>query len=167
VKSNSFEEVRIFPCGIYSFDGIGHLFIDASNEIDSCATLLREFRDIGGQRNIPVPVISHKSLAFLYAETSIIKIDVEGSEADVIEQMDGLIRSKRPFVICEILPAYNEQNAFRLERQRKIESFFRQIDYKMAQIGDRLVRIDAIPIDNDIDKSNYLFFPNEYDNLLK
>jgi FkbM family methyltransferase len=167
VRVNSFDDVRIIPSGIYGFDGIAQLFVDSENEIDSCATLLSEFRSTVGRQNIPVPVISQKSIGFLDVETSIIKIDVEGSEADVIEQFNELIRLRRPFVICEILPAYHEQNAFRIERQRKIESFFKQIDYKLAQIGDQLVCIDAIPVDNDIDKSNYLFFPYEYNNVLR
>lgn len=166
-RLNGFEAVSIIPCAIFSFDGIAQLFIDKDNTIDSCATLVKEFRDIKDQKRIVVPVISGSSLVFLSQDISIVKIDVEGAEVEVIEQFKGIIGISRPFVICEILPAYSRENAFRIERQQRIEAVFSQMNYKIAQIRNELIRIETIPFNNDVDDSNYLFYPQEVETFLK
>lgn len=163
---NSFTKVSIIPMGIFSFDGIAQLYFNRDNAFDSCATLVKEFRDVKDQERIMVPVISGSSLGFLNGEISILKIDVEGAEVEVLEQFKGIINTRRPFVICEILPAYSSNNTFRVERQKRIESLFAELNYKIAQIGHQLVRIDTIPINNDVDDSNYLFFPDESASVL-
>jgi len=166
IRRNSFIKASIIPMGIYSFDGIAQLYFSKDNAFDSCATLVKNFRDVKDQERIMVPVISGNSLGFLDKEISILKIDVEGAEVDVIEQFKDIINIRRPFVICEILPAYSSKNTFRIERQARIKSIFEDLNYKIAQIGNKLVRIDTIPINNDVNNSNYLFFPVEFESML-
>jgi FkbM family methyltransferase len=164
IRHNSFGYVKLIPAGIFSFDGIGKLFFCKDKNVDSCATLLQDFRDIAGQENIMVPVVSSRSLGLLLDEdVSIIKIDVEGAELEVIEQLMECIEKFRPFIICEILPAYTNDNTYRIERQKRIEYLFLNLNYKVLQIGSTIKSIEKIPVLDDIKMSNYLFFPKEMD----
>jgi hypothetical protein len=71
------------------------------------------------------------------------------------------IEKFRPFIICEILPAYSKDNTYRINRQKKIEYLLTNASYKVLQIGSTIKAIDKIPVHDDIKMSNYLFFPKE------
>jgi len=167
VRLNDFARVRLVPAGIYSFDGIAQLSVDSKNPIDSCGTLVREFRSFENELQINVPVISSKSLQkILNEELSIVKIDVEGAELDVLEQLTEILRSHRPFIICEILPCYSKENTYRVTRKNRIESLMKELNYQIAAIKEGFNKIDSIPINNSVEDSNYLFYPVELKELI-
>ncbi len=75
------------------------------------------------------------------------------------------ISKYRPFIICEVLPAYSEENQNRIQRQQKIEILLKSVKYKIAQIHKEIVVIDTIPIKGEPEMANYLFYPVERDIL--
>lgn len=159
---NPLGKITIYPVGIFSFDGLAQLFLTSGSKIDSCATLIKNFREIAVQPT-HVPVISGSSLALILKdEISIIKIDVEGAELEVLQQLEGVIERTRPFIICEILPAYSNENTFRIERHGKISEWIWRYKYVIYNIcGGKLRRLDSIPSFNSIEESNYIFVPVE------
>ena len=162
IRVNKFVDVRIVPAAIYNFDGALSLSVSPGDKADSCATLLHDFNGASDREQIVTKAVSARSLNFLLdEEIAIIKIDVEGTELEVIKELYGCITRFRPFIICEILPAYSIENLIRIERQTKVEELLKMSNYQMAIIDTKINVVDSIPIHSDIDRCNYLFFPSE------
>jgi hypothetical protein len=99
-------------------------------------------------------------------DVSVVKIDVEGAELDVLRGMRGTLARTRPAVICEILPVYeagSERGQFRLGRQLAIEKMMRELGYDILRIhpDGRLEQIQAIGIHSDLAETNYLFISDD------
>ena len=97
-------------------------------------------------------------------KVSLIKIDVEGAELEVLKGLQNTITKYQPFIICEILPAYDSDNTERINRQNKLVGLLNQLDYKIYRIlkdkkkrFTEFVRIDSIEIHNRIEWCDYLF----------
>ena len=95
---------------------------------------------------------------------SIIKIDVEGGELEVIQGLKNTISEYRPFIICEILPIYDENSEigrFRKSRQNKLQKLLDKNEYKIFRIldGGDLVPLDVFEVHSDLSLSNYVFVP--------
>jgi len=95
---------------------------------------------------------------------SIVKIDVEGSELEVIRGMKGIIAKHKPFIFCEILPVYNKGNIFRLNRQKEIKHIIKKLKYRIFRIlkDGKLVPIEQIGIHSNLALCNYLFIPSDF-----
>jgi FkbM family methyltransferase len=166
IQLNWSDNVKIIPAGIFSFTGIASLYVNQNDKVDACASLLEKFRDLNNPEILLAPVIANGSLDFLLEERiAIIKIDVEGAELEVLDQLIGCIKKFRPFVVCEVLPAYSS-NQWRLDRQKKIESILKELDYGITLIGDKFELLEQIPIEGNENESNFLFFPFEYQKQL-
>jgi hypothetical protein len=103
-------------------------------------------------------------------DISIIKIDVEGAELEVLESLYKTISNFRPFIIIEILPAYNKQNKQRIDRQNKIEVICRKLDYAICRViknrnmkFKKLEKLDEIGIHSDLNKCDYVLAPKDLD----
>ena len=94
---------------------------------------------------------------------SIVKIDVEGSELDVLMGLQDWIKSCQPLILIEILPVYAEENSERLKRQNKIEDLMRMLNYKISRIKKavpvQLEAVDSIGIHSIIEDCDYVFYP--------
>jgi FkbM family methyltransferase len=100
------------------------------------------------------------------AEISVIKIDVEGAERDVLIGLTRTVDRHRPFIICEVLPVYDEVSAigrFRLARQREIEAFLRERRYSIHRVGPdgALTKLEEFGVHGDLSACNYVFSPAE------
>lgn len=65
----------------------------------------------------------------------LLKIDVEGSENEVLQGSKRLLSEKRPLILCEVLDAHNNL-AMEYNNQRKeaLEELLRASEYRIAQI---------------------------------
>jgi len=94
----------------------------------------------------------------------LIKIDVEGAELEVLQSLETIIKIATPFILMEILPVYNTENRYRIDRQEKIEILLSQLDYSIYRIikskSISFERIESIEVHSDIDKCDYIFVPN-------
>ena len=169
VRKNKFNNTTIFPVGLFNKDGILSLEFFSDDVTDSSASLINGFRpNCQIVNRTHVPVFNIKSIAEQIDtdNVSIIKIDVEGAELEVIKSIESVIRSCRPFVLMEILPAY-ANNTFREERQKKIEDFFHSLEYsfyrieKMQDNSTSLKKIEFIGVHSDLNQSDYMVVPNE------
>ena len=172
--ANEFEGVALYPIAISStstFIGLNH---QSSDQTDSQASIIEGFRKTTNAK-LNAYSVALDSLIGDLEKVGIIKIDVEGAESLVIEGSKELITRDRPIIICEVLPVYTSTNYDRLERQNKMESFLKIIDYKVFRVLidnksclQSFEEIQEIGIHSDLHKCNYLFVPDEMsDKLLK
>ena len=170
IKHNQFTSCTIIPAGLYSQDQILSLDLYSDDSADSSASIIRSFRSESQIRNkIYVPVFRFESIASIvdFKGISIIKIDVEGAELEVIQSLIKLINAFRPVMLIEILPVYNAENLVRLDRQLSIEAIFASLDYilhrieKNGELLSSITQISSIGIHSDINQCDYLMAPKE------
>ncbi len=159
----------IVPAGLGSRAGVAQLQLYRAEDTDPSASLVEGFRDnLVAAKAVVVLSLAELPGDLVPDEVAIVKIDVEGGEADVIDGIEPLLRNQRPFVLVEILPAYTADNVSRLERQQRIERALAAADYKMFRIRrtageafETIEPISAIGIHGDLALSDYLMAPTE------
>lgn len=162
IQLNQIENVRIMPVGLGRQSEILTLYAD--NEFASGASVIKGFRKnqkIKYEYNIPVfsgdEILNNLKIG-------LIKIDVEGFELDVLKGLLNSIKFNRPFVLCEILPNYNNRDSERYARQLELESLLKSNDYSIGRIEEKSAKcilLNSIDIFDSMEESNYIFIPNE------
>lgn len=165
IDVNALEKCEIFPVAVGERDGLQELYYHG-NQVDSSASLIKKFRKSDKVKKQLVPVSCMKSIRkFMQEDPGIVKIDVEGYEYEVLRAMKDFINTTRPFIICEILPVYDETFVERITNQNNIIQLMNELKYAVFRImpGQSLMEIDEIEIHDKIEWSNYLFSPFEID----
>lgn len=135
IRANAFLNCKIVPVGLSDKDTV--LQLGLNSETDPAASMVENFRP--GQniaRKIYVPVNRFDTVdeKLRIGAISIIKIDVEGAELEVLQGLVDTIKTKRPSVIMEILPCYTNENVTRIKRQEKVEQLFSSLNYTIFRI---------------------------------
>jgi len=166
VEKNVFERVTIYPIGLSDRDAVLSLQLYEDIPTSSSASLVKNFRPHSTIKSeLPVPVFRLDKMNLSIPIDSVIKIDVEGAELEVILGMQKTLEQVRPLLLMEILPVYTQANSQRLERQQSLLSYLKSLDYLLFSINEHKVRthfleqIDSISIHNDMERTNYLFIP--------
>ncbi|SIO17661.1 methyltransferase, FkbM family [Parasphingorhabdus marina DSM 22363] len=168
ITANNFP-YAVVPAGLSVHTDILQLQIYRNEDTDPSASLVEGFRE-GAIATKPVVTVGLDDLpeGLLPKQVAIVKIDVEGGEAYVIEGIRSLLAEQRPHVLVEILPAYNADNSPRLEQQKKIEACLTDANYVMFRIRrhsdetlSTIERISEIGIHGDLALADYLMVPAE------
>ncbi len=97
---------------------------------------------------------------------SILKIDVGGSELEVLKSFENEIINSAPIILIEILPVYKSENKVRFKRQNEIQQLFKYWGYSMHRIIKQknsltdIVHINDIGIHSDLDNCDYVVVPD-------
>jgi len=165
IKRNKFKNCEILPIGISNKNCLVKLNC-YTDDTDSAASILEGFRKAKINQSFWVSTFDFNAIyeSLGVEKISIIKIDVEGSELEVIRSMVSIIAQNRPFIFCEILPVYNKENIFRLKRQKELLNIIKKLKYKIFRIlkEGKLVPIEQIGIHSNLDLCNYLFIPYDF-----
>ena len=171
IKLNQFADCTIVPIGLFTEDTILSLDCIYDNQADSAASLIKDFRpDRTVYHTMLVPVFSFQTItqALTLAPISLVKIDVEGAELDVVKSLYQTLCEQRPIVLLEVLPVYSSSNTMRQERQEALEQLFKQLNYVFFRVvktaADAFVElkaIDAIGIHADLTQCDYVVVPKE------
>jgi FkbM family methyltransferase len=168
IKENGWENTTIVPVGINAASGLVALHHYHAQDTDSSASIIPDFRSRDSIcKTTYVPCFATGDLAFLFKQTiTLIKIDVEGAELEVIESFRWHLANQRPYLICEILPAYSTENVERIKRQAHILDILQKLEYRVYLIckdvaggfvGFKL--INDFGVHSDMDRCDYLFAP--------
>jgi FkbM family methyltransferase len=160
IKLNNITNIKVIPIGLSSSNSLITLFAD--NEFASGASVIKGFRKNQKIKfNYNIPVFSGDYIRkYVHDKWDIVKIDVEGFEADVILGIETLIESDKPTIICEVLPNYGNSESDRYKRQSKLEQLLIKLNYSIYRIDEsnvNLVRIDTIGLFDSMEMTNYLF----------
>jgi FkbM family methyltransferase len=166
-RCNGWQDVRIYPVGLSRQYEVRSLMLN--HDSDPCASMVEGFRgDTHCElRRDVVMVCGDEVLEKIgVSKISLIKIDVEGGELEVLRGLSRTLDEKRPIVVCEILPIYSESSAsgkMRAQRQEEVLEMMRNHGYSMQRImpdGGR-ERMGEIEIHSDLSLCNYLFSPEK------
>lgn len=169
IEANTFENCSVIPVGLGLRDGVFPLLFNW--EADVSATIDPNFRATEFYSRSAFGVIRNGDEALLeigVKDVAVVKADVEGGEADVIEGLAQTISVQRPFIVCEVLPTVHLTDArivaHRRDGMARLLKFASERSYVIFRIGpDGAVQ----PVENfDLqeyrqDLCNYLFAPAE------
>lgn len=169
IEVNGFKGCTVVPVGLSNESAFASLGC-YGDETDASATMVKGFREQAISQEIFVSV-QELDLAceqLNLRNVSVLKIDVEGGELEVIQGARRVLADIRPFILCEILPAYSSDNAFRTARQEALEGIMKAANYSICRIEKdkrgrlcRLTPMERIGIHSDLSLCDYLFVPNE------
>jgi FkbM family methyltransferase len=166
IKSNSFKNTIVVPAGIADIDHLLTLNFYTDGDLDSSASIVKDFRPEQVYRREYVACLQYSSFHELLDNeaVSILKIDVEGAELEVLSSLSSVLQDKRPFVLIEILPAYSLDNTQRVERQAAIQEMLKKMNYKILRIHKTELgfsHLERIEINPRIEDCDYLLCPEE------
>lgn len=168
VSINNLENVTIIPVALSQNSEIKKLF-SYSDSWDSSASVITNFRETQTKVEWYVPSFNFETVnsVLKIKKVSVIKIDVEGAELEVLQGFEINILKNRPLVIIEILPVYDKGNKQRYFRQKEIENLIKKWDYEIFRIiksRKKIIRFDSvneIGIHSNLEMCDYLLKPKE------
>ena len=174
IMANGLINARVLPIALSNNNQLISFYSDG--ETDECASLI-DRGGLGGKRVAAVVQcrIGDEVLQELGIEQiSVIKIDVEGAEAQVLEGLKRTLAVQRPVVIFEMLPNFSginvrswhdaQSRANNWASAAKILDLLRQADYQIHRIEESTgaeTRIEEFDLDNidDFKGSNFIAQP--------
>jgi FkbM family methyltransferase len=170
-RLNRLDATDLVPVACGTEYGIDKLFFYQDSLFDSSASLVPDFRS-GSKVTQSTYVVTVPGGECLAAAgivcVGLIKIDVEGYEAKVVQAFEAEISKCRPCLIMEVLPVYSAENKSRLDSDRKIEEVVNRNNYTVFRIMKtpegrfaRFVLVTEFGIHGDMSLVDYVLLPNE------
>jgi FkbM family methyltransferase len=164
IAVNQFENCSLVPVALSDQDAIVSLFAK-SDAADPSASVVDGFRPPGRyRRSERVAVFRGDRLLQQLNQLSVLKIDVEGGELEVIAGLRETIARLQPYVFCEILPVFDlesETGRFRQRRKTSLLAMLRSLGYTLYRLlhDDTVVELPVIDVHSDVALCNYIFVP--------
>jgi FkbM family methyltransferase len=170
IKANRISGCTICPVGLSNNNGLLTLYSNFAGS--PYASVIANFRDhkkwnLNQTHLVPVFRGDHiVNTMFPGADISVLKIDVEGGELEVLEGFRDVLSTKRPFIISEIMPARaldNEIGRMRKDRQNRLFELLKAQRYQVFRIlgSGSFERVADIQVNANINLSNYVLVPEE------
>ena len=164
VYLNHIQEVMLIPLACARDYGVTSLYHYQDSKFDSSASMVSNFRDESKLRRTTIIAkgAAMECLAAINADRiGLVKIDVEGFEADVLEAIEPILHRDRPLVLIEVLPMRDDPR--RLMAGRRICEVMDRIGYLSQRIGKTTaghyagVSICGVPgSQSEVNQSDYL-----------
>ena len=172
IKDNSLNKYVIMPLGLSDKKGVLRLGLRES--CDATASIVDKYRPEGFYsyyQYIPVELGDNILPTFGLSSISIIKIDVEGAELDVIRGLVDTINIHTPYIFFEVLPHYlfatrqeldEVTKKFRDQRHTEIEHVLKSHGYVIYQIrtDEGLHKVNVLKADKS-KVFNYIAVPDK------
>ena len=135
IDLNGWTESMVVPAGIGDRNVISPLFL--ANPSDLCATLAPGFHypvDTAQSRRVLILAAEEAFALADVQDPAIIKIDVEGFEAEVLGGLAPVLRLAQPVVICEVLGGGDKETL--RTRNAAIQDTLQNCGYSILQAVD-------------------------------
>lgn len=173
---NDIANAHVLPVALWNDEGV-RPFFSRFRLGDPTASIMEDYRPSGffsNSQKIYSATGDSVIESLKCGRVSMIKIDVEGGEPEVLEGLVKTIQRDRPYIYFEVLAntewpiqssglsLTSEQIAFREARYLQLEEFFRDINYEFVEATNdgQLVPRSRIQPDRKIGLSNYLAGPS-------
>jgi len=170
IEVNDIKNAHIIPIAIAEETSVLELHFYSDKKDDTTASIVSDFRNshVVTKKEF-IPAFSFNSLRGIFKNQNfyIVKIDVEGAELEVLQGLRPVLIEQKPFVLLEVLPAYNAENKKRLSRQQAIESLLHECSYKIYRVLKRensvqsLLPLNEFGIHGNLEECDYLLAPAE------
>lgn len=173
LELNNLRNVTVIPAALAEHARLSKLFVGGST--DSSASAVEGFRE-GTDHSIfqYVPVFRGDDLVDILgiSSISVLKIDVEGGELEVLRGLRGTLARFKPFILLEILPVYDETSPngrMRRARTDSVLKLVREEGYSLARIlhDGTAVPLANIETHGDLSLCDYLFTPEPLSESVK
>ena len=167
ISANKWSRNIIVPVALSDADCLLPLY--GSSDTDPESTIIRDLQLTSDFITKIVPVFRYESIVknILNKKVSVIKVDVEGAELDVIDSLRTLIEKDRPTIIMEVLPNEHEDTLKSL-RNKKLIDLMKRLQYSFYRIiktsTDSYAGVSAVDNVGDYDDpvmKDHIFFPND------
>lgn len=166
IRLNGFENSSFYPVAISNENSMRTLYARKLGEKRaSMHKFMRENEKLGYSFEM-VTVQGEEFVRQLpLSEISLIKIDVEGAEYEVIDGIKGILRDYRPFVFCEVLDLISDIGEFE-ERRRRVDAIL-TILYELGYDVVGFKTSGGVSVLNKAEEFNrdyqgdYIFSPSE------
>ncbi|MBL4657982.1 MAG: FkbM family methyltransferase [Flavobacteriales bacterium] len=169
IKENGIKNSVLVPVGISDKSELGELTFFYESGTDSSASMIENFRPgqkMDRKEYIPLLDLGEIKKTINLDQLSVLKIDVEGAELEVLRSFYNEIKENNPIILIEILPAYDEQNKNRINRQNEIQKLLKELGYtiftviKQNEILLDLKEISEMGIHSDLNACEYVMVPD-------
>jgi FkbM family methyltransferase len=169
VAVNRLQDVVIAPFGLSNRASTLSLFTRPDDDTDSSATVvpgLFKSQDSWTRTNVVVLKGDEALSSLQVGPVSVIKIDVEGAELEVVQGLADTLARYRPAILCEVLPTYSGADGRRAFREPRIQALvetIRSLDYRLFRLmptGD-VIPLRTIEPHGNSSLTNYAFVPSE------
>jgi FkbM family methyltransferase len=168
IALNGLSESRALAVGLSDHDGI--MTLRTGGDDDVAASVIGKFYEQARfDRAYPVCVMQGDTVVgdLATGAISLVKIDVEGGELEVVRGLEHTLRKYRPSIVVEVAPYAHVRDpdvaAFRLNRALALESLLRSLGYRFAKIhdGNQLDGVQTLDpgLSTDIHEMDYLCTP--------
>ncbi len=176
---NGFRHVELLAVAVGRQCGTMPLHMPDGRSTDSTATLIDDLRPSANHTSQPAAVLSEHQLHGLLAgrKVGIVKIDVEGSELEVLHGLESLLKEQRPAVLCEVLYADRHADLDQHhQRQQGLTGLLNELGFAAYRINKStcgrfvmgLERVYEFPREiysaETAMQCDYLFLPAEHEN---
>ena len=157
IAMNNLKRCRIFTIGVGPEFSTQELLIDANRLDDPTATVVKDCHPEAASR-VALPIIisplQHLLPDLELSPNTLIKIDVEGFEVDVLESL-GDLADHRPTIVSEVLTKWHDASEAHELYVQRIHAWLDRHDYSIVAVGHGPVeRISG-------ESGMYLFVPLE------
>ena len=174
IKNNGLVNAQVLPIALGDSNQLLSFF--SESEMDECASLIERTGLCGDrtktfvQCRIGDEVIKELGISSI----SVIKIDVEGAEVQVMEGLRETLELYQPAIIFEVLPNFSgigartwhspEACEINRESAKRIRELLHQLEYQIFQINEesgKESKIDDFELDNinNFQGSNFIAYP--------
>jgi len=174
IRINKIKDISIFPVGLSDKDEV--TVLNSTSEIVNClsdATIVSDLRpnlyNDDDKSFAPVFKFDNLKLFDLGGNLSMVKIDVEGAEFEVINGMLETINNFRPLIVCEVLDYNSALTSVKLQdRANKLCDLIQSLSYDIYLIKhsyltlkfEKISKINLVLWTSDsYELNDYLFVP--------
>lgn len=173
VRKNTFPNVEVLQYALSDSTGEAELLLRYRDDI--LATTSSSFRKYTKYSSTLTVPKTTGDLLFNTRELenlSILKIDVEGGELNVLKGFYQTIKTHQPYLVIEILPLHSKDASvanFRLKNADGILALLRELKYDLYNIKQKIKVETVQDLSTSLESSNYIGLPqNKYlGNLLE
>lgn len=175
IRENGLNRHTILPIGLATENKTVKLLV-RGDDFDNAASMVPSFRPDSFYREHQYVCVRNgdEVVAELGLRAiSVIKIDVEGAELEVVEGLSNTLRKQQPFVVFEVLNFYlvmtnqtlpEQIVKFRQNRIERLEHLLRSFGHEIFRIvpgGPQAVRKIQPESTPDLTRANYVAVPRD------